>query len=77
MGQVLRAVFSLKGIQRAPEQSGKLKRFKDHERPELRWAYLDEEKKVSAWPTSLHITVRHTPGDIDECFSEPYTRSTV
>ncbi|KAL0567802.1 hypothetical protein V5O48_014195 [Marasmius crinis-equi] len=55
MGQVLRAVFSLKGIQRAPDKSGQLKRFKDHDRPELRYAYLDEAKKVSAWPTSLHI----------------------
>ncbi|KAJ8091181.1 hypothetical protein PM082_004157 [Marasmius tenuissimus] len=55
MGQVLKAVFSLKNIRRAPEKSGKLKRFRDHDRPELRYAYLDEAKKVSAWPTSLHV----------------------
>ncbi|KAF9259925.1 linoleate diol synthase [Marasmius fiardii PR-910] len=55
MGQVLKAIFSLKNIERGPDQSGKLKRFKDHTRPELNWAYLDDAKKVSAWPTSLHI----------------------
>ncbi|KAF9259926.1 hypothetical protein L218DRAFT_1003293, partial [Marasmius fiardii PR-910] len=55
MGQVLKAIFSLKNIERGPEQSGKLKRFKDHTRPELNWAYLNDAKKVSAWPTSLHV----------------------
>ncbi|KAK7049205.1 hypothetical protein VNI00_005806 [Paramarasmius palmivorus] len=53
MGEVLRAVFSLNGIKRAPENSGKLKRFQDQTRPELRFAYLSEAKKVSPWPTSI------------------------
>lgn len=34
-------------------------RFKDHARPDLRYAYLDEKQYSSAWPTSLTIQVRY------------------
>lgn len=33
-------------------------RFKDHSRPQLRYAYLDQHQRTSAWPTSLTIQVR-------------------
>jgi len=55
MTEVLRAVFSLENVRRAPGRSGKLKRFKEHSRPELRYAYLDQHQLISAWPTSLTI----------------------
>jgi cytochrome P450 len=55
MSEVLRAVFGYKNIVRAPGQSGHLKRFQDETRMELRFAYLDEEKFTSPWPTSMAV----------------------
>ncbi|KAJ6515136.1 linoleate diol synthase [Mycena vitilis] len=57
MSEVLRVVFGYKNITRAPGQSGTLKRFKDETRPDLRFAYLDEEKYASPWPTSMAVQV--------------------
>ncbi|KAJ3798492.1 linoleate diol synthase [Lentinula aff. detonsa] len=55
MTHVLRGIFAIKDIQRAPGNSGVLNRFKDHERHELNHAYLDENKFVSPWPNSLAV----------------------
>ncbi|KAJ7247649.1 heme peroxidase [Mycena haematopus] len=55
MSEVLRAVFGYKNIARAPGQSGKLKRFQDETRLDLRFAYLDEAKFISPWPTSMAV----------------------
>ncbi|KAF7343731.1 Heme peroxidase [Mycena sanguinolenta] len=55
MSEVLRAVFGYRNIARAPGQSGSLKRFQDETRQELRFAYLDEEKFASPWPTSMAV----------------------
>jgi len=55
MAEVLRGIFSIKDLKRAPGNSGVLNRFKDHERPELNFAYLDEKKFVSPWPNSLSV----------------------
>ncbi|KAJ7765440.1 linoleate diol synthase [Mycena maculata] len=55
MAEVLRAVFGYKNVARAPGQSGILKRFEDASRPDLRFGYLDADKFVSPWPTSMAI----------------------
>ncbi|KAF7370587.1 Heme peroxidase [Mycena sanguinolenta] len=55
MSEVLRAVFGYKNIVRAPGQSGSLKRFQDETIMELRFAYLDEGKFASPWPTSMAV----------------------
>lgn len=55
VSEVLRAVYSKNNVRRAPGQSGVLPRFKDHARPDLRFAYLDARQFTSAWPTSLSI----------------------
>ncbi|KAF8892276.1 heme peroxidase [Infundibulicybe gibba] len=55
MSEVLHALFEIDGVQRAPGQSGALKRFKDDTRPELRFAYLDKTQFSSAWPDSMAI----------------------
>ncbi|KAJ7898460.1 linoleate diol synthase [Mycena leptocephala] len=57
MSEVLRAVFGYKNITRAPGQSGTLKRlvFKEEGRPDLTFAYLDEDKFASPWPTSMAV----------------------
>lgn len=57
MTHVLRGIFAIKDIQRAPGNSGVLNRFKDHDRPELNYAYLDENKFVTPWPNSLSVVV--------------------
>ncbi|KAJ4469566.1 linoleate diol synthase [Lentinula aciculospora] len=57
MTHVLRGIFAIKDIQRAPGNSGVLNRFKDHERHELNYAYLDDNKYVSPWPNSLAVVV--------------------
>ena len=58
MTHVLRGIFAIKDIKRAPGNSGVLNRFKDHDRPELNYAYLDEQKFISPWPNSLAVVVR-------------------
>jgi len=55
MTEVLRAVYGYENVRRAPGKSGELKRFKEHSRPQLRHAYLDQRQFSSAWPTSLTI----------------------
>ncbi|GLB41915.1 putative animal haem peroxidase [Lyophyllum shimeji] len=55
MSEVFRAIFERDNIRRAPGQSGGLRRFKDHARPDLRFAYLDQSQFSSAWPTSMSI----------------------
>jgi len=55
VGEVLRAVFGIEKVHRAPGQSGLLKRFKDHARPELRFAYLNQQKRSCPWPTSMVV----------------------
>ncbi|KAJ7131370.1 linoleate diol synthase [Mycena epipterygia] len=55
MAEVLRVVFSYKNIARAPNQSGRLKRFKDDARPDLHFVYLNDEKFTSPWPTSMAV----------------------
>ncbi|KAJ3767452.1 linoleate diol synthase [Lentinula raphanica] len=55
MTHILRGIFAIKDVQRAPGNSGVLNRFKDHERHELNYAYLDENKFVTPWPNSLAV----------------------
>ncbi|KAJ7577084.1 linoleate diol synthase [Mycena floridula] len=55
VGEVLSAVFEMPSIQRAPGQSGVLKRFNDSTRPDLRFAYLDQAKRSGPWPTSMAV----------------------
>ncbi|KAJ6619469.1 linoleate diol synthase [Mycena sp. CBHHK59/15] len=55
MSEVLHVVFGYKNVARAPGQSGILKRFKDDSRPDLRFAYLDQNKFTSPWPTSMAV----------------------
>ncbi|RDB20840.1 Linoleate 10R-lipoxygenase [Hypsizygus marmoreus] len=55
LSEVLHAIYGYENVRRAPGQSGVLKRFKDHARPDLRFAYLDGNQFTSAWPTSLSI----------------------
>ncbi|KAK6992254.1 heme peroxidase [Favolaschia claudopus] len=58
MSEVLRAVFGYKDVSRAPGKSGHLKRFEDETRQDLLFAYLDDEKMSSPWPTSMAIQRR-------------------
>jgi len=55
MTEVLRAVYGCMNVRRAPGQSGQLRRFKEHSRPEVRFAYLDQGQFSSPWPSSLTI----------------------
>ncbi|KAJ6548164.1 linoleate diol synthase [Mycena vulgaris] len=56
MEEVLRAVFAYKNIARAPGQSGVLKRLVSHAaRADLRFAYLDDNKFTSPWPTAMAL----------------------
>ncbi|KAG7444916.1 heme peroxidase [Guyanagaster necrorhizus] len=55
--ETLRAVLGHPGICRGPGQSGVLNRFKieDKIRENLRYGYLDGDKQISPWPTSLIV----------------------
>ncbi|KAJ3493551.1 hypothetical protein NLJ89_g10993 [Agrocybe chaxingu] len=55
VSEVLRAVFEYTNVRRAPGQSGNLKRFKNHSRPELCYSYLSTAQLPSEWPTSMSI----------------------
>ncbi|KAG8827835.1 hypothetical protein FRC18_009804 [Serendipita sp. 400] len=50
---VLRAVFSLKNVRRAPGPSGQLRRYVQDCHGTPQWFYLDQKQKVSPWPTSM------------------------
>jgi hypothetical protein len=54
-GEVLRAIFELPGVRRAPGQSGRLNRFPDSSDLMLRNSYLDSTQFAVPWPTSLSI----------------------
>jgi len=51
--EILRAVFNLDNLRRANGQSGVLQRFKDHTRPEISYAYLDNAQNITESPSSL------------------------
>jgi len=55
IGEVLRAVFTFENVRRAPGNSGRLTRFKDASRPDLRFAYPDASQFSTPWPTSLTV----------------------
>jgi hypothetical protein len=55
ISETLRAVYTFNNVRRAPGQSGALPRFKHHTRPELMFAYLNNDQLLSEWPTSMSI----------------------
>jgi len=55
VGEVVRAVFSLDGITRAPGQSGKLPRFVDETSYDISYGYLKNAQIITPWPTSMSI----------------------
>jgi len=55
VGEIVRAVFSLDGISRAPGQSGRLTRFKDETRCDISYGYLKSAQVITPWPNSLSI----------------------
>ncbi|KAJ7504371.1 linoleate diol synthase [Mycena galericulata] len=70
MAEVLRAVYGYKNIARAPGQSGVLKRFHDESRTDLRFAYLNADKFISPWPTSMAVQLWNYAGR-DASFQTP------
>ena len=57
MGQVLRAVFELNGVCRAPGRAGHLKRHKVTAENTLRYEYLDADYLPTAWPNTMVLQV--------------------
>jgi len=55
VGEIIRAVFSLDGISRAPGQSGKLTRFKDETRCDISYGYLKSAQIITPWPNFMSI----------------------
>ncbi|KAF5350259.1 hypothetical protein D9758_007813 [Tetrapyrgos nigripes] len=55
IGEVLRAVLELPNVRRGAGNSGTLKRFKDSNQYDIRWAYLDQQGSITAWPASMII----------------------
>lgn len=55
---ILKAVFSLKNIRRAPGPSGKLRRYAQDLHGTRTWFYIDQKQKASVWPTSMLLQVR-------------------
>ncbi|TFK51792.1 linoleate diol synthase [Heliocybe sulcata] len=54
IAEILRAVFSLNNVRRAPGESGKLKRFRREVNQAARWEYLQVDG-TSQWPTTMVI----------------------
>ncbi|KAI0322769.1 linoleate diol synthase, partial [Amylostereum chailletii] len=57
MGQVIRAVFEVDNLRRAPGDSGRLKRYKTDAETSLRYEYLGSDQLPSAWPNSMLLQV--------------------
>ena len=60
MGQVLRAVFELNGVRRAPGLAGHLKRYKVTAENTLRYEYLDADYLPTAWPNTMILQVSNS-----------------
>ncbi|KAF9809341.1 hypothetical protein IEO21_07443 [Rhodonia placenta] len=57
---VLRTIFALKDLKRAPGSSGSLNRFADDTNGELRPVYLTSQGSVTPWPVSMLVQVGFT-----------------
>jgi len=53
--QVLRAIFSLKHLSRAPGDSGVLNRAIQHPRGDVEYAYVDFQGQITPWPASMAV----------------------
>jgi len=50
---VLKVIFSLKGIRRAPKPSGRLRRYTQSLHGTPQYFYLDTKQRPTIWPTSM------------------------
>jgi len=64
---VLKLIFSLKNIRRAPGPSGKLRRYAQDLHGTSTWFYIDQKQKASVWPTSMLLQVRTITAIADSC----------
>ncbi|RPD64148.1 heme peroxidase [Lentinus tigrinus ALCF2SS1-6] len=55
IAHTVRAVYSFKGITRAPGQSGKLKRHKDESSRTSNWVYLAGDQYLCPWANSMFV----------------------
>jgi len=55
VGEIIRAIFSLDGVSRAPGQSGTLTRFKDETRCDISYGYLKSAQTITPWPNFMSI----------------------
>jgi len=53
--EVLRAIFEYHNVRRAPGHSGTLHRFKNPDRAEVNYVYLNKAQFTTPWPQSLSI----------------------
>ena len=59
ISEIVKAVFSLKNVRRAPGDAGKLKGFTDIIRETETDFYIQRNGTASPWPGSLYIVVRN------------------
>ncbi|KAI0695351.1 heme peroxidase [Cerioporus squamosus] len=55
IAHVVRAVYSFKGITRAPGLSGTLKRYKEEESRTSNWVYLADDQHLCPWANSMFV----------------------
>jgi linoleate 10R-lipoxygenase len=55
--EIVKAIFSLKNVRRAPGNAGKLKRLTEIINETETDFYIQRNGSVSAWPGSMHIMV--------------------
>jgi linoleate 10R-lipoxygenase len=56
--EIVKAIFSLKNVRRAPGNAGKQQRFTEIINDTETDFYVQRNGSVSAWPGSMHIVVR-------------------
>lgn len=58
--EIIRTVFSLKNLRRAPGEAGHLKGFSEIIHETETDFYIQRNGTVNSWPGSLYIVVRHS-----------------
>ncbi|KAJ7694000.1 hypothetical protein B0H14DRAFT_2651193 [Mycena olivaceomarginata] len=61
--EIIKVVFALKNLRRAPGTAGRLARFKSNCNETATNTYLTPDGKTSRWPGSMHLVMIHSPTD--------------
>lgn len=60
--EIVRVIFSLKNIRRAPGNAGRLQKITSIKNETTTYQYVQPNGELSMWPGPMHVVVRFFPG---------------